>query len=1392
MLEVGCFRSSRHGPQPDALLQGRAGNPLPAGIIQQRRARSDAPYLSVSGLQPSAFSLQPSRRGVALIITLILLSVVTFMALAFLALSRRERSAVATVTDTAGAQYAADAALANAEAQVLANVLATTNPYNFGLLVSTNGSPVVFPVLPDNLTNLYVNPRAPVLISTNEPLGRYYLDLNRNGTNDPNGLQLVISPDPIRPFYDTNGNLTASFNPPNLLSNVLVGDPEWVGVLERPDAPYGPNNKFIARYAFIAVPIGNALDLNAIHNQVLDEKNASSTINLPPAGDTYFRNQGVGSWEINLAGFLADLNTNEWGQVIGSLGGTFYQYNQPQALANLGHAFDDARALLAWRYNNDYTTLNSVGFLYANGANAFLFDNLDGYSDGPLQTGFRLPGDVKSPVLNDNAALPWAGADNTNHYFSPSDLFDPAKTEMNLAQPPVAPAFIERLKQAGTNVSTYDRYTFYRLLSQLGTDSSPESGKMNLNYDNVATPFVRLLPTGNITNGASPTNFFVWQPLTFFTNAADRMLRAYTKNWLDANPTNYAATFNFQVTNASPFGLRIPVLISNQFVYSPAVQRVLQLAANLFDASTNTFYPSVFRPTFMTTNESGFGNVYINGFVDIGLYASRSGLVVGTAPLDTPLDVTDPFLVFNALPNSFRGNVYGVPWIIGAKKGFPSFNKFTMENVVQVTRKLQIARSTVPTTSTADLIYTNQLFVFNISNSIGVECWNSYNSNYLSLNTIQIVANDNLTMMLTNSGAPTTVFNSYPLPYSINSNLVMGSLVPWTGSAPWGPNQTDGNPAVNSFKVLITNSVMFLTNSAFYFGTPAGAFHNGFLPVGAGFGWETNKTDFSFPQFGLFTTNRLQMFMLDGNHVIDYVQFAGPQSGRNLNAEIQTTGTASGYDNMWNTNLDANNVPWGIRSQIDVSDGNVPLNLSYWSDPNASDEIDGFFVFMGGSPSGMPFPKVNNIGLFQSIATNYIAQVPYTPTVTAYEYTSWQANDPLVHYLTSDLNFVGTEKNGPTTGINLLTSDKAVIPRPSFSTSNDRYQPWGRTLTMANMDVNPWNLAYRDPLVRGSDSWDFPTNKFPNIGWLGRVHRGTPWQSVYLKATNILNWVTSSPNPNGASTWEIWTGNFNPTNTAFTAPVQDRMLFDLFTTTINDNASRGTLSVNQSGLAAWSALFSGMVAITNTAIDTFQFQTPFRYQYQNTLTNYAGMIVQPAGPYYNLATPPPMVQIVQGINATRANTNLFPLQAFTHVGDILSVPQLTEQSPFLHLNNGNVVDGIQVTNGISDEMYEWLPQQTMSLLRVSTSPRYVIYAYGQSLKPAPNGVYEGGGPLFGMITNYQVVSEFATRAVVRFDSYRTNVVNNALDGNLNLVPMVTTMVTNNRAVIENFNILPPD
>ena len=63
--------------------------------------------------------------------------------------------------------------------------------------------------------------------------------------------------------------------------------------------------------------------------------------------------------------------------------------------------------------------------------------------------------------------------------------------------------------------------------------------------------------------------------------------------------------------------------------------------------------------------------------------------------------------------------------------------------------------------------------IFSITNSIGVECWNSYTNSYP--NTVQIVLNDNLSMTLTNNGALVISSNYF---ISIFTNVTL-----WPGSA---------------------------------------------------------------------------------------------------------------------------------------------------------------------------------------------------------------------------------------------------------------------------------------------------------------------------------------------------------------------------------------------------------------------------------------------------------------------------------------------------------------------------------------------------------------------------------------------------------------------------------
>ena len=175
-------------------------------------------------------------------------------------------------------------------------------------------------------------------------------------------------------------------------------------------------------------------------------------------------------------------------------------------------------------------------------------------------------------------------------------------------------------------------------------------------------------------------------PLGFFTTVADKMLRS---------------TFSFGVTN-------IPVYSNGVSVYTPSVQRLLQLSANIYEASTTNFYPTVFRPVFQNDN---LGNVFIIGYTNLSS-VSGANTVSGSGDfqLAPPHDIDDllnfpantPITDANGLVN-----VYGVPWIIGAKKGFPNFNEFSMQDVVKVTRKLQVTRLNTNSPPNA----TNQMYV---------------------------------------------------------------------------------------------------------------------------------------------------------------------------------------------------------------------------------------------------------------------------------------------------------------------------------------------------------------------------------------------------------------------------------------------------------------------------------------------------------------------------------------------------------------------------------------------------------------------------------------------------------------------------------------------------------
>jgi hypothetical protein len=1318
--------------------------------VQSRESRVESQARAcgapASGPRLSTVDPRLRSRGIALIITLVMLSVITFLAVTFLVMSQRQRGAVATTTDQAVARFAADTALERAKVELIAPMLANTNNQLYDLRVSTtyantNGFDMV-PVVPynaftnvnydlaltgpgvrtgitnlaapqrlqmqlQNLENLYYDPRPPVFVtnySTTNMESRFYLDLNRNGLYDGNGFWPELSGNAANPYYlegSTNGALTSSLGQARYQS--FTGDPEWIGVLEHPEWPHSATNRFVYRYAFVAVPVGKTLDVNYIHNATLNP--ALNNLN-----DGFFRNEGVGTWEINLAAFLTDLNSNVWNTNFPS-SAALYDYERSSGapptltIPNKGLAFDDALSLLSYRYNFNYNTLGNGPALKGNG--------VDDYTVGQLMVSTNLPLE-NEPAVSSR----WAGSDNTNHFFTTQEFFDRSKAGAVLDPPGVS--FVDRLLRVGTNASTYDRYTFYRMLAQLGTDSAAEQGKININYRNLNNGVLD-------SDQARLLNYTDWAPEEFFTNAVDRMLQAYG------------------LTNISSG--RIPIYPTNY--YTAVVHRVMQLAANIYDATIppnpgGPTYPTIFRPLFM--NEGGT-NIIICGYQLVqGPYdGGQTPYISGNANL--PLDMNELADWSQIGANPTFVNVYGAPWVIGARKGFPNLNEIISQSMTEITRKLQITK---PGSAFKISEYTaRQMFVMGISNLVGVEVWNSYRSNYTGASgKIYVQVDGRLMMSLTNETG-----------YRLTTNMaVFGSAT----TTSWPGYIKNGKLNTNSFLVpLLTNAVV-LPDSSYQQSPPA------FVQVPASgiVNWNMNQSsDFTQPHWGLNITNRLRCFILDGGangRVVDYVALNGLSTFRDLSGENDTNSTSLDATNMWSIQTGQSywgTMPIGVINQLEVSLSNTPSidadwynNVQGMSAPGVKDAaIDGFRAFMGLSHA------TNTVG------SNSPALAPFTPAVERFQTLTWQADDPLVHYTVDDLLWVQAsnivERVIPP-GIPITGKDKAYS---KFFQYTDRYDPWNGPPTKPGSANTPdaFDVTIKDPGMSESSRWDFPTNKFPNVGWLGRVHRGTPWQTVYMKGrdlgvtnypfplTNAVIWAQNPSYRSFAQTWANVSGNTNLLQGFYTRPIQDRVLFDIFTTAADANAAHGQLSVNQTNLAAWSAVLSGVTVLTNTPSGVLP------------------LIIQPA------SVSPVLTRIVNGINNARTNAGLFPKHAFEHTGDVLAAPELTEKSPFVDVD----LNDLETPNAgdASDEVMERIPQQVMSLLTVNARPRFVIYAYGQSLRPADNSVITAG-PFQGLCTNYQVTAETAFRAVVRVDG-------SVVPGETNYPP---------RAVLEQFNGLPSD
>ena len=525
------------------------------------------------------------------------------------------------------------------------------------------------------------------------------------------------------------------------------------------------------------------------------------------------------------------------------------------------------------------------------------------------------------------------------------------------------------------------------------------------------------------------------------------------------------------------------------------------------------------------------------------------------------------------------------------------------------------------------------------------------------------------------------------------------------------------------------------------------------------------EASFRVPQWTLLITNRLQYFVIDRsvtpNRIIDFVNLdnlvsqvnvtkgmtgdtnaggGGIFSDKNTGKGTKPgAGPALSDGDMWNpthvspANFDSPSL--GVLNQIAVGRGQPYVGDGTWSSSNAqlADKqlaVQQFNAFLAGQ------------------LTNQSWQVPFTPSRRLYLRSSWEANDPLVHYTAEDL--ADPILPGSTNFIVQPLSMALPIPDPLLRKPNLRYRPWGGNPSKdPSNDPTAYNLTMKDPLIRRSDDWQFPTNYFANLGWIGRVHRGTPWQTMYLKSP--IDPITRTALD--ATTWLKWGGN------AGTHPTNDWRLLDLFTVAPNENAARGTLGVNQTNFASWAAVLGGITVTTNVSSDAAvgAGRSP----------SFQQMVVDPASVQ--------MLAIAGGVTRTRTlQTN----RVFRTIGEVLATPELTVDSPFLNRSPR------QRIYGIDDAAYERIPQQVLSLLRTD-EPRVAVYAFGQALKPADRSlvtVATVSPPIFNICTNYQVTGEYATKTVLRFEE---------------LPPEPTTpkvgapVAQKMRAIVESYSVLQP-
>lgn len=186
-----------------------------------------------------------------------------------------------------------------------------------------------------------------------------------------------------------------------------------------------------------------------------------------------------------------------------------------------------------------------------------------------------------------------------------------------------------------------------------------------------------------------------------------------------------------------------------------------------------------------------------------------------------------------------------------------------------------------------------------------------------------------------------------------------------------------------------------------------------------------------------------------------------------------------------------------------------------------------------------------------------------------------------------------------------------------------------------------------------SDNWSFPSNLLTDLSQLGQVHRGTPWQTLYLKSESA-----------DALTWQMWAGATNVADAAALHPTNDWRIASLLLNLFRTNSPIDLRSSNPPDLSGWASSLDGITVFTNG--------------------------VPPAAQFPMTSNSPQAAAIAQALAFAQTSRPWF-----RDPSEIVSIPELSTTSPWLDTTGPS----------ISDLAYEAIPSQLLLRLRKDSVAR---------------------------------------------------------------------------------------